>query len=210
MENSSENDARELAKRYGAMADGELLKLSESADELTDTAKVALDAELARRNLDASPGETESVPDPRTAGAPPVIVARFVGLNEALLAKGQLDAAGIASTLIDDNMVRMDWFYSNAVGGVKLAVQAKDEADARAVLDSPIPENFEVEGVGDYEQPRCPKCNSAEITFESLDKPLAYGSMWMGVPIPFGANHWHCEACGAKWEEVPDEPAKNG
>jgi hypothetical protein len=50
------------------------------------------------------------------------------------LAKGLLDAAGIESFLFDDNMVRMNWFNANALGGVKLRVDAENVQAANEVL----------------------------------------------------------------------------
>jgi hypothetical protein len=79
-------------------------------------------------------------------------------LPEALLAKGILDSSGIECFLTDDNMVRMDWFISNLLGGVKLLVNREDVEAATAILDEPTPELLDVEGVGEYQQPRCPEC----------------------------------------------------
>ena len=50
----------------------------------------------------------------------------FQNLPEALLAKGSLDSSGIECFLTDDNMVRMDWFMSNLLGGAKLLVNRED------------------------------------------------------------------------------------
>ena len=36
----------------------------------------------------------------------------------------------------DDNVVRMDWLWSNALGGIKLLVREKDAPDAAKVLDA--------------------------------------------------------------------------
>jgi hypothetical protein len=71
-------------------------------------------------------------------------------MPEALLAKGSLDSAGIECWLIDDNMVRLDWFYSNLLGGIKLQVTQEDAEAANELLEQPIPENFDAEGTGDY------------------------------------------------------------
>jgi hypothetical protein len=51
-----------------------------------------------------------------------VTVASFRDLHEALLAKGSLDSAGITCFLANENIVRLDWLYANAVGGIKLRV----------------------------------------------------------------------------------------
>jgi hypothetical protein len=61
----------------------------------------------------------------------------FVDLSEALFAKGCLESAGIECFLIDDNMVRLDWFMVNVIGGVKLKVAAEDAEMARAFLNRP-------------------------------------------------------------------------
>ena len=116
-----------------------------------------------------------------------------------MLAKGILESAGIECFFVDENIVRMDWFISNLVGGVKLKVKPEDAVEANAILEQPIPVNFDVEGIGEYEQPRCPKCQSIDISFEELNKSLAYGSAWLGLPIPFQRKAWKCHACGSQW-----------
>jgi hypothetical protein len=96
--------------------------------------------------------------------------------------------------------VRLDWFISNFVGGVKLCVPAEDAEKAQGILDEPILEGLYVQGVGLYEQPRCPKCNSLDVSFQELD-PAAYLSLAVRVPIPFHRNAWRCRACNAEWED---------
>ena len=136
-----------------------------------------------------------------------VMIRRFRDLPEALLAKGSLEAAGIECSLADDNMVRMDWFISNLLGGVKLFVSQEDAEEAVAILDQPIPENFEVEGVGEYQQPHCPQCGSLDVSFEELNKPLAYSSAYLSVPLPLHNQGWACHACKHKWEGPAEEPS---
>jgi hypothetical protein len=135
-----------------------------------------------------------------------VTVRKFRDLPEALLAKGSLESAGIECRLFDDNMVRLDWFWSNLLGGIKLQVTQEEVGSANAILDQPIPEDLEVPGVGDYHQPRCPKCQSLDITYQELDKPVAYLSAYLNVPIPLERRAWRCLACHAEWEEDDSEP----
>jgi hypothetical protein len=52
----------------------------------------------------------------------------------AFVEKSVLDAAGIACFLQDDNVVRMDWLWSNAMGGIKLLVRAKEAEEAEKIL----------------------------------------------------------------------------
>jgi len=66
----------------------------------------------------------------------------FVYLSEALLAKGSLESAGIECFLMDENMVRIDWFMVNILGGIKLMVAAEDAETARAFLNRPMLVSF--------------------------------------------------------------------
>jgi hypothetical protein len=131
----------------------------------------------------------------------PVTIRRFRDLPEALLAKGSLESAGIRCALADDNMVRLDWFISNLIGGVKLQVCPEDAAAASEILDQPIPEEFETEGTGEYRQPRCPNCQSLDVSFEELNKPIAYASAYIGLPLPIHHTAWKCHACRHEWDD---------
>ena len=53
-------------------------------------------------------------------------------------------------------------------------------------------EGFYVQGVGLYEQPRCPKCNSLDVNFQGPDADPHRATL-------------RCQACNAEWEddEVP-------
>ena len=129
-----------------------------------------------------------------------VTIRKFRDLPEALLAKGSLDSAGIECALADDNMVRMDWFYSNAIGGVKLLVSAGDAAEAEQILSQPIPDHLDVTDVGEFEQPKCPKCGSLDVSFRK-SQPAAYVSMALNVPLPLRERAWHCHSCNVEWED---------
>jgi hypothetical protein len=78
-----------------------------------------------------------------------VVIRKFRDIPEAWMAKGRLDSSGIECWLIDDNMVRLDWFISNFLGGVKLQVKQEDAAIANEILERPIPESFDGEGTED-------------------------------------------------------------
>ncbi len=198
-----ELERRRLSELYAGMSDGELLKIAEEGNDLTPEARLALEAEIERRGLDDD--EKDDVPSARAEQIEMrklVTIRQFRDLPEALLAKGMLDSAGIEAFLGDDNMIRLDWFISNLLGGIKLRVKAEDEEAATAVLEQPIPDEFEVEGVGEYLQPHCPKCLSLDVTFEALNKPISYATAWVGVPVPFPRNSWKCESCGHRWHEA--------
>ena len=193
-----ERERQRLSELYAGMSDGELQEIGEELGSLSESAKQALSGEMARRGIslpaEPPPGDEIEVRDL-------VSIRQFRDLPEALLARGRLESSGIECFLGDDNMVRMDWFISNFVGGVKLKVKREDAEIAHSILNEPVPENFDVEGVGEYQQPRCPECKSVDISFEQLHKPLAYGSAWVGVPIPFQRKMWKCQECGHQWRD---------
>lgn len=196
-----------LVELYSKMSDGELEKIASESDELTDFARQALHAEMDKRGLRVAGDENlPSYDEPELNNL--VMLRRFRDLHEAMLVKGMLDSAGIESHLTDDNMVRMNWFISNLIGGVRLMVKAEDLETATEVLSQPIPEGIDYGDAEQFEQPRCPKCGSIDITFEELNKPLSYGSAWLGFPLPIASPKWKCESCGAKWveEETEEEP----
>jgi hypothetical protein len=131
-----------------------------------------------------------------------VTIARFRDLPEALLAKGKLESSGIPCFLADSELVRADWLWSNAIGNMRLQVQSNDVREAIDVLHEPPPEIFLEQEVGEYyQQPRCPKCNSIDIGFESIDRSLSYGLMLIGLCFPVPKNRWKCHDCGAEWVE---------
>jgi len=118
------------------MADGELEKLAGDAGSLSDVACEVLRAEVSKRKLEITLQEAPAEEEER----PKIVILRtFMNVQEALFAKSVLDSAGIESFLADENLVRLDWFLSNAVGGVKLWVKEEDAKAAEAILDQSRP-----------------------------------------------------------------------
>ena len=124
------------------MSDAELLDLAAKSWELSDAAWEMLQEELDRRGLE--PPTPEDVPKIEALEKRNLaLLRRFRDVPEALLAKGMLESSGIPCFLADDNMVRLDWFISNLLGGVKLMVEAEDFAEASRVLNEPAPQEFD-------------------------------------------------------------------
>lgn len=228
-----EEERRRLTEFYSQQMDESLEKTAGEAYELSEIAREALQAELQKRGLSVElakyrpvrgkkpPAPINPLRDatearPTEPSMPPddgdrddlVTIRQFRDLPQALLAKGCLESAGIQCAFTDDNMVRMDWFYSNAIGGIKLLVKAEDASDAEQLLSQPIPERLEVSGVGDYEQPKCPNCGSLDINFRELDPAtyLSLGGSYLGVfvPVPIHRRAWTCHSCNVGWEDETD------
>jgi hypothetical protein len=205
-----EKERQRLAALYGSMEELELEEIAADIESLTDVARQALRSEILRRGMALPPdtlaptitGASKSEP-PR-----PVMIRRYRDLPEATIAKSILDSAGIECILVDENMVRLDWFYSNLVGGIKILVRAEDAETAIKLLDQEVPEKFNVEGVGEYEQPHCPSCKSMEVSFDGLDKRASYTGLFVSLPIPTTTKGLKCHSCGLEWKgsdtETPD------
>jgi hypothetical protein len=195
-----EHERDRIAGVYSSMSDEELEKMAESGFELSEIARQVLEAEIGRRGLNVKLAPSPGIDVYELNDL--VTLRKFLYPPEALLAKGSLESAGIRSHLVDDNMVRMDWFISNLLGGIKLQVNAEDAEAALQILNQPILEILEIEGIGEYEQPRCPKCQSLDVSFRELSKLASYGSAYIGVPIPVHHKAWTCHACHNEWEDA--------
>ncbi len=130
-----EKERARLAENYSGKTDGELAEVAEHSSGLTDIAREMLRDELGRRRLSAQPLEQLDVARQDELEFRRLVTIRaFWGLLEAQLAKGLLDSHGIETFLFDDNMVRMDWFNANALGGVKLRVDTHNVEAANQIL----------------------------------------------------------------------------
>jgi Putative prokaryotic signal transducing protein len=132
------------------------------------------------------------------------ILRRYRDLPEAVVVKSILDSDGIECFLTDENLIRMDWFWSGLLVGVKLWVKQQDVDEAQNLIDQSPPEGFNVEGVGEFQQPHCPKCHSVDISFRGLNKPVAFISAYLGLPIPLKRRGWKCHSCSHSWRQFDD------
>jgi hypothetical protein len=190
-----QDDIQRFAKTYAAKHDDELIELAEDSDSLTDAARTALDAELARRNIslpleEARDAASPASNSPEGGAVNPqnlVIVATFRDLPPALIAKNVLDTAGIRNFLIDATTIRIDWLLSNAIGGVKLGVERKDLEAAKQALDRGM-ESVELPEDEEVLLPHCPRCMSPTVEEQKLN------------PARASYTAWRCDDCGTLWE----------
>ena len=84
-----------------------------------------------------------------------VKVRSFLGVAEAELARIRLAMDGIPARISNAEMVSWAWYYSNAIGGVKLFVNESDAPQAAIILAlQPVPPLFQPP------QWHCPKCQA--------------------------------------------------
>jgi hypothetical protein len=72
--------------------------------------------------------------DPENEGTRPVILRRYRDLPQAFVEKSVLEDEGIACYLQGDNVMGMDWLWSNAMGGIKMLVRQVDVEEAERIL----------------------------------------------------------------------------
>jgi len=134
-----EQERARLAESYSRQTDEELEEIAKHGEDLTDVALQSLRAELSRRGLTQDPPEEFHDADQAEPMFRNLITVRsYWNLLEAELAKGVLEAAGIECFLFDDNMLRMDWFNANAIGGVKLRVDPQNVDEATHILNESV------------------------------------------------------------------------
>lgn len=128
-----------------------------------------------------------------------VTIGQFSKGVDAHLAKTRLESEGIECFIQDENLIGLNWLYSNAIGGVKLQVKAEDIEKAKTILsESPSPQDAETK---ESEQ-HCPACHSSDVYYEKFArKPAFLSQLLLGFPLPFLKNKWKCGACGHTWKQ---------
>jgi hypothetical protein len=91
-----------------------------------------LAAEGSPRQEESTSG-TEAESNSEKTGKP-VVLKSYRDLMLAMVDRTTLESAGIECFLYDESLVRLDWFVSNAVGGVKIVVAEKNAAEALKIL----------------------------------------------------------------------------
>jgi hypothetical protein len=140
-----------------------------------------------------------------------VTLWRYRDLPEALVARAKLESQQVWCVLADDNVVRLDWFWSNAIGGMRLQVADEDAEYAMALLGEEIPAEFTAEEIGEaYRQPECSNCHSRDVTVEPVHRALGLMLLTMlrlgVIVLPIflvlaftRKGEWKCEDCGHRW-----------
>jgi hypothetical protein len=116
-------------------------------------------------------------------------IARYTYLIDAQLNQLKLSQYGVDSFIADEYTVTMQWFYANAIGGIRLQVSELDAKDAIEILNL-------VDAVSD-DTLLCQKCNSAD-TFRMRMSFWSFPLYLIGVFFPIPSNKVICMSCGSK------------
>lgn len=124
-------------------------------------------------------------------------VATFEYAHFAHIAKTKLESEDVECYIFDEYTSSMNWFFNNAIGGIKLKVREEDYERALKILNKNVEiENEDAEII-------CPECNSKEIKDERVSKKFAYISiLLLGFPLLFSKRKYECKQCGFKWNKT--------
>jgi len=129
-----------------------------------------------------------------------VTIARFPYSTEAQIVKGRLEADGIEVFLRDNLTIDTDPLVSQAIGGVKLKVLAKDEEKARAIFQSI--KSYALDDNGNAI--KCPNCKQEHIelytTITGLKSLISFIIGFISGTLPFSTRYqYKCEDCNTEF-----------
>lgn len=132
-----------------------------------------------------------------------VTVATYNQIYLADLDKARLQDHDIPCVIQDQNMVGMNLFYSNAVGGIKLQVPDHHVRQAQSILNG-----YDEKESGNSIFPECPVCKSEDVL------PKRYNSIVLILSfVLFGAqtlfstadSRYLCQSCGNIWDMAGED-----
>lgn len=123
-------------------------------------------------------------------------VAHFDFPYQAQIARSQLEAEGIDAWVADEFTIGMQWLYSNALGGVRLQVDAQQLQRAQDILA--LDRSQDVEEQEGSEPLICPCCGSSNTRYQPVGRRLAF-LVFLGLDFPLFPvrNAVHCSDCGS-------------
>jgi len=198
MDQSDTDERKQQESFYAELSDEALIEIGSQFDSLTKLAQSVIRAEFERRALPA-PEVRDS--DDTFEFQNLITVRQYRDPVDAMMAKSLLDSANIPCFLKDENIVRMQWMWSNLIGGIRLQVRLEDLEVAENMLSQPIPETIALGEGEEYQQPRCPYCQSLNIGFEAIYQEIGLASIIVAVPVRLPKNRWKCRACNKEWSD---------
>ena len=195
-----------LSEHYRHMSDGELVVLARQASGLTDAARQILSQEISRRRLELPPEDPPAAPDPEPDPDSPyaeerglVEICTVWSLRDGLQVQTLLDSAGVPFFMGAEKATGVDAVTSNFAEGVGVRIMRIGIPYAQQAMqwyepadEPPAAKEKEADSIAI----RCPKCRSAEVTFEDLVGQSVGGSDESSAKF-----QWVCDSCGCEWED---------
>lgn len=115
-----------------------------------------------------------------------VQVASYSKPDDAYLAASFLEGNGLSPNIRDGHTIGVDWFYSQAVGGVKLEVPEDEYEKAVELLALPSASENVL---------KCPHCGSDKIKLRQLSGVTALALLLFGLLLPIASHRADCLDC---------------
>ncbi|HKJ33276.1 MAG TPA: hypothetical protein VKA34_15680 [Balneolales bacterium] len=147
-----------------------------------------------------------------------ITIASFSLAHQAHLLKSKLESEGIPCILADEYTITMAWFYSNALGGIKVQIPSEYYEEAIKIIDQDFSEelknlnDFELGVTVDLEQEEneeyydvdeiieCPFCHSLDTKIIDIIYPESFLSrITFGIIKPEPQKNIQCNICLHKW-----------
>lgn len=124
-----------------------------------------------------------------------ITVASFSKPEDAHLLRMRLEAGDVPAFIQDENLVQLDWMYSNAIGGVRVQIWEEDVERAHEILDE------EPEEATPADWPHCPRCDSVETAPDEVPRRVSYLMVLLAhFPFVYARNQWKCRECANVWK----------
>lgn len=115
------------------------------------------------------------------------VVASFVNIVEAEICKGMLQAHGINASVLDGELVAMNWGYSQAIGGVKVVVPTANANIAKAYIAATQD--------GEVKLNVCPRCGGTDVAVVPMRFLQYLWSLIIARGPYHSASRLRCNTC---------------
>jgi hypothetical protein len=140
-----------------------------------------------------------------------ITIATYLEPLEANLMRSKLLSEDMECILLDENLISVQPFYSNAIGGIKLQVHEDDAVRAKAIIDESNKPPLHIVHKSEENihhkahktiKLHCPECHSTEVYYERLsNSELVLCILLLGIPLLFIKGKYHCYNCGNRWKK---------
>ncbi len=133
------------------------------------------------------------------------VLRTFDNYFSANILLNRLEQSGIHCFLLDEYTVTIDPILSNAIGGIKLAVQKEQAEEALELL-----KQFDEEYLRSVLCPRCGKNNVIEVTKQSPGNIITAVLTWLFSSYAIATEKvYQCQDCGYETENLPYDNSIN-
>ena len=136
-----------------------------------------------------------------------ITIRTYTSPHEAHLPRGVLQAEGILAFLQDENVISLDWLYSDAIGGIKLQVAQADAARALETLATATEAAPSLLDATSGTDP-CPACAQPMLELVLRRRRLPYLLLlFLNFPVVKPWPLLKCAACGTEQIYRGPDPA---